>query len=229
MWRACPNLRAHGRLVALLGVAFPGFFALITFGQNSWVGLVAFTAAYFALRGRREFLAGLCFGVLAYKPQLAVVTAVVLLAGAHWRAIAGALASVAAQFAVAWAYFGPGPIVEYARIFQRMAQAPSTLKPVLHVMHSWGPFWELLIPRHSVAVVLFAATALATVAFVVRGWRSRQPLEMRYAGLLMGTVAASPFLTVYDLVVMAPALLFVGDWLVAHGDHPQHRRVLWLA
>ena len=77
IWRTCPNLHSHASTVALAAAAFPGFFSLITFGQNSALALAAFTAAYFALRARRDLLAGFCLGLLAYKPQLAIVPACV--------------------------------------------------------------------------------------------------------------------------------------------------------
>jgi hypothetical protein len=246
VWRVCPNLRNHGHTVAWLAAGFPGFFALFTFGQTSWVALIAFTLAYFALRQRREFLAGACLGVVAYKPQLAVVAGLVLLASAlapaqdraflvsRWRSIAGALVTLVAQAAVAWLYFGREALIAYFNNFRHVVEAPGGLKPVLYLMHSLGPFWELLVPRHGVAVALYCASALAAGILVLRSWRpnadvdlANNSLEMRYAILLIGTVVASPFLTIYDLVIAAPALLFIAEWLLAHPEHPYFGRVQW--
>ena len=84
VWQTCPNLHEQGSTVALAAAAFPGFFSLITFGQNSALALAAFTGIYFALRARREELAGLCLGLLAYKPQLALVPACVFVATSLW-------------------------------------------------------------------------------------------------------------------------------------------------
>ena len=46
IWRTCPNLRAYGSTVALLAAAFPGLFALITFGQNSSLAMACFVALH---------------------------------------------------------------------------------------------------------------------------------------------------------------------------------------
>ena len=49
-------------------------------------------------------------------------------------------------------------------------------------------------------------------------WRSGASLEVRYPALLLATVLVSPHLTVYDLVILAPAFLLLSDWAVAHRD-----------
>jgi len=40
---------------------------------------------------------------------------------------------------------------------------------------------------------------------------------LRFAALLIATVLVSPHLTVYDLVILAPAYLLLADWIVADG------------
>jgi hypothetical protein len=40
---------------------------------------------------------------------------------------------------------------------------------------------------------------------------------MRYAALLFATVLVSPHLTVYDLVILSPAFLLLGEWGCVHG------------
>jgi uncharacterized membrane protein YqjE len=39
---------------------------------------------------------------------------------------------------------------------------------------------------------------------------------LKYAALLLATVLVSPHLTVYDLVILAPAMLLLTDWLISH-------------
>jgi len=38
-------------------------------------------------------------------------------------------------------------------------------------------------------------------------------LNLRFSVLLLATVLASPHLTVYDLVILAPAFLLLADWM----------------
>jgi hypothetical protein len=44
------------------------------------------------------------------------------------------------------------------------------------------------------------------------------PLPLRFSALLFATVLLAPHLTVYDLVILAPAFLLLSDWIVTHPD-----------
>jgi len=56
--------------------------------------------------------------------------------------------------------------------------------------------------------------------FAIQCWRSRAPLNLRYSVLLLATVLVAPHLTVYDLVILAPAFLLLGDWAIQTPAHP---------
>ena len=43
---------------------------------------------------------------------------------------------------------------------------------------------------------------------------------MRYSVLLLASVLVAPHLTVYDLVILAPAFLLLGDWAIQTPAHP---------
>ena len=58
-----------------------------------------------------------------------------------------------------------------------------------------------------------------------RIWRTEAPLSLRYSFLLLATVLISPHLFVYDLVILAPALLMVGDWALGHPDDARTKPV----
>ena len=62
-------------------------------------------------------------------------------------------------------------------------------------------------------------------------WRSQAELRLRYSPLLLATVLVSPHVFVYDLVVIAPALLILADWSMTLGERPSRSllRVLLLA
>ncbi|WP_448875846.1 glycosyltransferase 87 family protein, partial [Enterobacter hormaechei] len=55
---------------------------------------------------RRPAVAGLCWGLLAFKPHLALLVPVVLLAAGAWRAFVAAAAGALALTALAWVVFG---------------------------------------------------------------------------------------------------------------------------
>ena len=80
------------------------------------------------------------------------------------------------------------------------------------------PSGHLLLPWPRVALALYAISAVAVLVLAVQCWRRRAPLPVRFSALLLATVLVSPHLTVYDLVILAPAFLLLGDWALAHGE-----------
>lgn len=231
VWRCCPRLRPYTLVVFLLALAFPGFFTLIAFGQTSAPALALFTLAFLALRSRRNFLAGLAIGCLIYKPQLGLAAAVIFLLAAEWKLVAGALTAAAAQLSFAWGWFGTTLMTEYFRSLSRTSQALPFIEPRLNQMHCLRGFWLLLLPWHSLAALLYLLSAAAVLALALVGWRSRIALSLRFAILLLATVLVAPHLMVYDLIILAPAFLLLGEWMlqIPPEHNPALRLCLYLA
>ena len=92
------------------------------------------------------------------------------------------------------------------------------LEPRLYQTHSLRSFWSLLLPWPHVAFAFYVASAIGVLVLAVRCWQRAASPEVRFAALLLATILVSPHLTVYDLVILAPAFLLLGDWALAHGD-----------
>jgi hypothetical protein len=213
-WKASPALAGQGATVAAAAAGFPAFVNLIGFGQNSAIALVCFTAAFAALMRGRSFAAGLAIGGLAYKPQLGIVAAVVFLTARNWKLIAGSIVSLGFQLGLSLAYFGPDILSTYLAANRDPVMTLQRLQVKIYQMHSLRTFFALLVPWPAVAVAAYLVAAAIVLAMAVMCWRSSRPLPSRYAGLLIATVLVSPHLYVYDLVLIAPALVFVSGAIV---------------
>jgi alpha-1,2-mannosyltransferase len=221
-WRACPNLRAHGVTVAILAAAFPGFFHLIAWGQSSAIALACFAGAYLCLCTKREFMAGILLGCLAFKPQLAVASAVVLLAAGAGKIFVGATVSGMVQFLGGILYYGSQAFREWLWMIGNWRSELPFLEPKVYQTHCLRTFWSMLIPLPGVAAALYAVTAVLALAMTIILWhRPNTALTVRFSALLFATVLAAPHLTVYDLVILAPAFLLLSDWLIS----PPRKRV----
>jgi len=215
IWHACPNLREVSWLVLLLAVAFPGFFHLIAWGQTSALALACFTLMFFFLRERRDFLAGITLGCLIFKPQLGVAAAVLFIALGSWKMIAGAAISGTAQLAVGILYYGIEPLRRWINVLRSVRLLLPSLEPKPYQTHSLRTFWSLMLPG-KIAFGLYVLTAFVVLALLIACWRrsTSQPLALRYSALLLATVLVAPHLTVYDLVILAPAFLLLAEWLL---------------
>jgi hypothetical protein len=233
LWRACPNLRDHGWTVMLLALAFPGFFHLIVWGQTSAIALACFTAAFFFLRDERPFLAGLALGCLIFKPQLGIAAAFVLVCTRASRAIAGAILSSTLQLVVAALYYGVESLRVWIRLMWNMAYAIPMLEPRPYQTHSLRTFWTMLIPGSGAPLAFYLFSGLFVLGLTIAVWLRRPSLSLglRYSSLLLASVLLAPHLIVYDLAILAPALLLLADWILSDrpGAAPGLKTVLYLA
>jgi hypothetical protein len=227
IWRACPNLRDQGGTTVILALAFPAFFHLIAWGQTSAEALACFTAMFFLIRAKRDFLAGLALGCLIFKPQLGIAAAVVFFSIGAWKTVLGAILSAAGQLLAGALYYGLEPLSNWIRMLRNVSSLLTLLEPKLYQTHSLRTFWSMIVPEPRLSFGLYIVSAIVVLGLTIACWKrgDSAPLSLRYSMLLLASVLVAPHLTVYDLVVLAPAFLLLADWLVSRPATPSTR---WL-
>jgi hypothetical protein len=221
IWRVCPNLRDFGGTVAIVAIAFPAFFHLIAWGQTSALALACFTVGFLLLRDEREFAAGLALGCLIFKPQLGLSAGLLFIIVGRWRLLAGSALSAVAQIAAGVAYYGVDPFLSWLRTLLHVPALLSSFEPRPYQTHCLRTFWSMLVPWSGVAFVFYVVSAIVVLAGTIAIWKRQEPLPLKYSALLLATVLVSPHLTVYDLVILAPAILLLTDWFISHPSAPQ--------
>jgi alpha-1,2-mannosyltransferase len=231
VWKTCPGLQTYRWTVLILAIAFPGFFHLLAWGQTAGLALLCFTLAYLALRRKHALLAGLAIGSLIFKPQLGLAAAVVFVCAREWKVVAGAVMTASIQLAAAWTHYGSAVMNTYLHALRHLEEVLPLLEPRLYQTHSLRSFWSLLLPWPRVAFGLYVVSAVAILVLTVRVWRSRAALSVRFSALLLAAVLVSPHLTVYDLIILAPAFLLLGDQAVFQHEQmlaPRIQQLLYL-
>lgn len=202
----------------LPAIAFPPLFHASARGQISALILLCFTAAFFAFQSQRPWLAGIALGFLIMKPQFLFAIPLILLFAGAWKPISGLLLSAAAQLAFARLYFGAPVMQSYFDLVihpQRWLNATElSLAPIQ--MHSLRAFWTLLIPWQTASLALYGVTSLLTIALATAVWRSHTALALRFSALAIAAVLVNPHLFIYDLLVLAPALLLIVNWCLTN-------------
>jgi hypothetical protein len=198
-------------LVALLVLASAPLIQSLTHGQNSAISLLIVTIAITAWRGGSALIAGVCVGLLGYKPQLAAVLAVVLMLHRGRRAAAGVLA-VGGSILVATALTLPGALSDYLHRLPQNLHVMQVQQTYLWERHvTLQSFWRLLLQGRGpgetmwtvhLLTVVSAAPLLASLPFAAFRGRSTD-------ALIAATVAAAPLLMPfyfdYDLLLLATA------------------------
>jgi alpha-1,2-mannosyltransferase len=226
IWRGCAHLRNRGTLVALLAAGFPAFFHLIAWGQSSALALICFTFMFMLLRSGREFTAGLVLGCLIFKPQLGLAAAVLFVVTGAWKIVLGATISSGLQIATGVLYYGVQPFDQWIGALGNIGSVLPGLEPRVYQTHSLRSFWAMLIPWPSAWLALYGLSAVVLLGLTIVLWKNAAlPLSLRYPVLLLATVLVAPHLSVYDLVILAPAFLLIADWIVGQTDSNEIR---WL-
>jgi arabinofuranan 3-O-arabinosyltransferase len=89
----------------VLAIAFPAVFSNMMVGQNGFL-TASLIGATLYLMPMRPVLAGICLGLLSYKPQYGLLFPVVLIAAAQWRVFFSAAATAITLAFVSWLAFG---------------------------------------------------------------------------------------------------------------------------
>jgi hypothetical protein len=90
----------------------------------------------------------------------------------------------------------------------------------------------LLVPSPELALALYVLSSVVVIAMAAAVWKSAAPLAIRFSALTLAAVLANPHLFVYDLLVLAPALLLLVDWTLIHAQFalsPALRLLLYFA
>lgn len=221
-----PDRVAGDRLWLLLALAYPAVLVNLGHGQNGFLS-AALLGGGLVLLQRRPYLAGILFGLLAYKPQFGLMIPIALLAAWQWRAILAAAATIAVLALVATAALGPDVWSAFlaSTRFSRevMLEAGDAGWHKLQSVFAWARMWG-----GSVALAYLAqgaATVSAGGALFLL-WRSGARYGLKAAALAIATLLASPHSFDYDLVVLAPAIAYLAADGIRHGFGPYERTAL---
>ncbi|MDO9414419.1 MAG: glycosyltransferase family 87 protein [Pseudolabrys sp.] len=222
---------APDRLWLLLAIAFPAVFINLGHGQNGFLTVALFGGAL-ALLDRRPIIAGMLIGLMIYKPQFGLMIPLVLLATGRWRVIFSATATIAALLLFTFIALGPD-------VWPSFRDSMTITRVVLleegdigwfkiQSVFSWVRLWGGPV---GLAYAVQGIVTLAVAAALVWFWRSDARYPLKAAALLIGTLLATPFCLDYDLMLLAPAIAFLGIDGLRHGFCYWHKTVmalLWL-
>jgi alpha-1,2-mannosyltransferase len=191
-----------------IAAGFPAVFINLGHGQNGFLSAGLFGAALLALPAR-PILSGVLFGLLAYKPQLALVMPFALLAGGQWRSVIAAGVTVMALVGLTSLVFGAEPWLGFAAstetsrklLLEQGDVGFEKLQSVFAAVRLWGGGVPL-------AYAVQGAVSAAVVGATAWAWRSGCDRDLKAALLVVATLLASPHVLDYDLLILAPAIAF---------------------
>jgi hypothetical protein len=197
----------------LAALAAPTTAIAVASGQTSFLA-GALLIGGFRLVARRPVLAGVLFGLLTYKPQLGLLVPFALTAARAWRCIAAAAATFLALVALSSAAFGPHIWPAWLFALPEFSnEVASAGARVLHLMPTVRPTLLQIGAQPTLAWLVQGASAILAAGIVWAAFRAGTT-RLAAATLLVATFLATPYAFVYDMPIVATAVL----WLVIERD-----------
>ncbi len=193
----------------MLALAVPFVFINALVGQNGFL-TAALIGGTLYLIPIRPVLAGICLGLLTYKPQFGLLFPIALIAAGHWRVFASAGMTAIAMFVLSWLAFGTESWLAFFHGLPQFSQAMFTegkgtwwkLQSIYSMARYFGGTEQL---AWAFQLVLTASVAVGLALM----WRSRVPYTLKAAALAAGALLATPYLFIYDMVVLAIPIAFL--------------------
>jgi arabinofuranan 3-O-arabinosyltransferase len=193
----------------LLAAAFPVVLTNTLVGQNGFL-TAALVGGTLYLLPARPVLAGICLGLLSYKPQYGLLFPLVLIAASQWTVFVTAAIVALALAGLSWFAFGTESwqaffhwMPMFSQAFLTEGRAPwGKMQSVFGLVRYFGGAEQL--------AWLLQSITTGTVAVVLAlMWRSRISYSLKAAALAAGTLLITPYLFLYDLMVLAIAVGFL--------------------
>lgn len=193
-----------------LAAGIPVVLANAMVGQNGFL-TAALIGATLVLLPTRPVLAGICLGLLSYKPQYGLLFPLVLVAALQWRVIMAAAATVLVMAVISLGVFG---LDAWTAFLRWLPVASSTFLDNGGAL-IWGKMQSIYAATRYLGGSDQLGWALQTTAGVITAialmilWRGRAPYTIKAAGLAVGILLATPYIFLYDLMVLAVAIAFL--------------------
>jgi arabinofuranan 3-O-arabinosyltransferase len=201
----------------LLAGAVPPVLANAITGQNGFI-TTALIGATLGFMEKRPVVAGLCLGLLTYKPHFGLLFPLVLIASRRWTVFFTAAATGLLLALAAWLAFGTSaweaflhslPVASKAFLSEGEASF-AKLQSLYGLVRMLGGSESLGWSLH------LSLGAIIAIALCVL-WRSNVAFDMKAAALALGAVLATPYAFTYDLVILGVPVAFMLRTALASG------------
>lgn len=226
--RTILNIAPKNPLVFVATFGFPAVFLTMGHGHNAFL-TSALLGTGLLLMERRPALAGICFGLLSYKPQFALVVPLVILLGAHWRVALYATATVATMVMLSLLAFGPeawtaffkGALFTRHVVLEQGGTGWYKIQSVFSAMRSLG---GSINASYAVQAAVSISVLLALATMVLANCDRR----LVAAATATATMLATPYCLDYDMTILGVAIAFSLAHAAEKGFEPYEKSLLAL-
>jgi arabinofuranan 3-O-arabinosyltransferase len=193
----------------LLAAAFPVVLTNTLVGQNGFL-TASLIGGTLYLMPMRPVLSGICLGLLSYKPQYGLLFPLVLIAASQWTVFFTAGCVAVAMALLSWLAFGTESwqaffhwMPMFSQAFLTEGRAPwGKMQSIFALVRYFGGTEQLAW------IFQWIMSGIVAVVLALM-WRSRMSYPLKAAALAAGTLLITPYLFLYDLMVLAIPVAFL--------------------
>ena len=191
------------RFGLVVGAAFPVVLANTMNGQNGFL-TAALLGGTLVLMPTRPILSGICLGLLSYKPQYGFLFPLALIAASQWATFSAAAVTTVTLALLSWIAFGTESWQAFFQWMPMFSQASFTEgRATFYKLQSVFGLVRTLGGDEQLAWTFQWMMSGAVLVGVVRLWRARANYALKAAALAAGTLLLTPYLFLYDMMVLA--------------------------
>jgi hypothetical protein len=213
----------------LLAACFPVLINNATVGQNGFLtaALIGGTLYFLPMR---PVLSGICLGLLTYKPQYGLLFPLVLIAASQWTVFITAAVVAVLLASVSLLAFGLESWQAFLHWMPMFSQAFLTegRAPWFKLQSIFGLVRYLGGSEQLGWAFQWTLTAAVAVTLVMI-WRSRVRYSLKASSLAVGALLATPYLFLYDMMVLAIPIGYLVRLGLAHGFRAYEVQALGVA
>ena len=204
-----PPAERHWGKCLIASLAFYPILMCFNTAHKSILLLLIMTSTFLLLHHRRSFSAGAIFGLIAFKPHLAILIGVAMLLKRQWQFVLGAITSAATLIALSFVA-GPDLCNDYFHQCLALGDYSTNAGYQISESHTLLSALQLTVDKASLPALyyLIAGTGVLFV-IVALYWILRGTLEtnstrfrLQYSALVIATALLSPHLYTYDLAIL---------------------------
>lgn len=212
---ACMIMVSRKKSLALLVLSFPAVMYNFRWGQNGFLSTALFGAGICFME-TNPILAGLMFGLLTFKPWLAVFPFLILLVTRKWKifgwsvlfTILTVILSIFVYGMETWRAFFHQLFYTGTTLFTSIWENTSAIQPTMQTA------LRLLGIDGTPLYVILLFLGIVVTGVVVRVFQITNRLPLRGSAMVLGIFVFIPYFIEYDLMLLCiPTILLIYDCL----------------
>ncbi len=197
----------------------PLFLRGIITGQTGMLTALCFAGGLYSLSSGRPVLAGISFGLLVFKPHLALALPICLIASKDWKTLISGAVTLISCIALSYLVFGPEA---WAAFFANFGTGLSSEYSAQEETVISFTFWSLFLNMSGSETVAFTMAATGSLFAIITSfyvWKNTENIAARALCLILLPTFASPYFHTYDMTplvivfaLVAKDLLYKQNW-----------------